>query len=50
MEFKRDIHFIIGYLKQAIKIKHQPENFVEIILFLAQEIEKIEKTGIINDP
>ena len=48
--FEYDIDFILGYLKESIKLKHEPQKLLEIILFLTKEIKKIkeEKHGSIT--
>ena len=43
MEFEKDLDFIKGYLKQSLELKYEPEKILEILLFLTEEIENINK-------
>jgi hypothetical protein len=40
----QSIEGIIGYLDQSIKMKHEPQQLVPILLFLAKEIENLRNT------
>jgi|GEM_PF-5379240 len=37
----QSIEGIIGYLDQSIKMEHEPQKLVPILLFLAKEIQNI---------
>lgn len=37
----QSIEGIIGYLDQCVKMDHEPEKLVPIILFLAKEMQKL---------
>lgn len=41
-----DIDWVIGYLDQAIKMKHSPEKIAEILLYLAREIKEIKEKNL----
>jgi hypothetical protein len=49
MEFEKDLNFIIGFLKQSIELKYDAGKTLEILLFLAEEIENLKtKLGVKN--